>query len=83
MGKKIRQSAIRVSGELFDLGRKMMSSRSAENFSEYVRGLILLDAAHHSPDLLVGHDLPGWLTRDKRFAKYFFAREDHVTERTL
>ena len=83
MGKKIRQSAIRVSGELFDLGRKMMSNRSAENFSEYVRGLILLDAAHQSPNLLVGHDLPGWITRDKRFEKYFLTRDDNSTERTL
>ncbi len=45
MAKKTRQDAIRVSSGLFELGRKMMSSRGAETFSEYVRGLILLDAA--------------------------------------
>ena len=80
MGKKTRQNAIRVTSELFDLGRMMMASRGAENFSEYVRGLILLDAAHYSPDLLAGHDLPGWVTRDKRFERYFLTREDHAAE---
>jgi hypothetical protein len=30
-----------------------------------------LDAAHYSPELLAGHDLPGWITRDKRFENYF------------
>jgi hypothetical protein len=67
MAKKTRQNAIRVTSELFELGRKMMSNRGAENVSEYVRGLILLDAAHYSPELLAGHDLPGWITKDKRF----------------
>lgn len=75
MGEKTRQNAIRVTSELFELGRMMMSSRGAENFSEYVRGLILLDAAHHSPELLAGHDLPGWITRDERFEAYFLARK--------
>jgi hypothetical protein len=74
MGKKTRQNAIRVSSELFELGRKMMSNRGAENFSDYVRGLILLDAAHHSPELLAGHDLPGWITRDERFERVFSGR---------
>jgi len=76
MGKKTRQNAIRVSSELFELGRMMMSRRSAGNFSEYVRGLILLDAAHHSPELLAGHDLPGWITKDKRFEMYSLTRDD-------
>jgi hypothetical protein len=67
MAKKTCQNAIRVSSELFDLGRTMMSRRGAENFSDYVRGLLLLDAIHHSPDLVFGHDVPGWVTRDKRF----------------
>ncbi len=80
MGKKTRQNAIRVTSELFELGRMMMSRRSAGNFSEYVRGLILLDAAHHSPELLAGHDLPVWITRDKRFELYFFTREDNAVE---
>jgi hypothetical protein len=83
MGKKIRQNVVRVSDELYDLGRKMMSSRSAAGFSEYVRGLILLDAAQQSPNLLVGHDLPGWVTRDKRFEKYVLTRDDNSRERTL
>jgi hypothetical protein len=67
MAKKTRQNAIRVTSELFELGRKMMSNRGAENVSEHVRGLILLDAAHYSPELLAGHDLPRWITKDKRF----------------
>lgn len=83
MEKKIRKNVIRVSGELFELGRKMMSSRCAQNFSEYVRGLILLDAAHQSPNLLVGHDLPGWITRDKRFEKYFLTKDDNSREGSL
>jgi hypothetical protein len=76
MAKKTRQNAIRVTSELFELGRKMMSIRGAENFSEYIRGLMLLDAANHSPDLPAGIDLPGWITRDKRFVKYFFTKDD-------
>jgi hypothetical protein len=80
MGKKTRQNAIRMSSELFELGRMMMSSRGAENFSEYVRGLILLDAARHSPDLPAGHDLPGWVTRDERFEAYFLPRDDNAGE---
>jgi len=67
MAKKTRQNAIRVSAELFELGRRMMSARGAENFSEYVRGLLLLDAVQYSRGLLYGHDLPGWVTQDKRF----------------
>jgi hypothetical protein len=51
----------------FELGREMAVRRGAKNFSEYVQGLILLDAADVSPDLVFGHDLPGWTTRDKRF----------------
>jgi hypothetical protein len=80
MGKKTRQNAIRVTSELFELGRMMMSSRGAQNFSEYVRGLILLDAAQYSPELLAGHDLPGWITRDKRFERYFLTREGNAEE---
>lgn len=76
MAKKTRQDAIRVSSGLFELGRKMMSSRGAETFSEYVRGLILLDAANHPPKLLAGHDLPGWITRDERFEKCLVTKED-------
>ncbi len=76
MAKKTRQNAIRVTSELFELGRKMMTHRGAENFSEYIRGLILLDAVHRSPELLAGHDLPGWITRDKRFQEYFLTRND-------
>jgi hypothetical protein len=67
MEKKTKQNVVRVSNELFELGRKMAARRGAKNFSEYVRGLILLDAADASPDLVFGHDLPGWITRDKRF----------------
>lgn len=67
MAKKTRQNAIRVSSELFELGRSMTLTRGAGNFSEYVRGLLLLDAIRHSPDLVFGHDVPGWVTRDKRF----------------
>lgn len=80
MGKKTRQNAIRVTSDLFDLGRTMMSSRGAENFSDYVRGLILLDAAHQSAGLLAGHDLPAWITRDKRFERYVFTREEIAAE---
>ena len=80
MAKKTRQNAIRVSSELFELGRKMMSIRGAENFSEYIRGLMLLDSAYHSPDLSAGIDLPGWITRDKRFVKYFLIRDDNAKE---
>ncbi|HMD97486.1 MAG TPA: hypothetical protein VKM93_09195 [Terriglobia bacterium] len=67
MEKKTKQNVVRVSNELFELGREMAARRGAKNFSEYVRGLILLDAADISPDLVFGHDLPGWTTRDKRF----------------
>jgi len=67
MEKKTKQNVVRVSNELFELGRAMSTQRGAKNFSEYVRGLILLDAADASPDLVFGHDLPGWTTRDKRF----------------
>ncbi len=67
MEKKTKQNVVRVSNELFELGREMAARRGAKNFSEYVRGLILLDAADVSPDLVFGHDLPGWTTRDKRF----------------
>jgi len=67
MEKKTKQNVVRVSNELFQLGREMAARRGAKNFSEYVRGLILLDAADVSPDLVFGHDLPGWTTRDKRF----------------
>jgi hypothetical protein len=80
MGKKTRQNTMRVASELFELGRMMMSSRGAENFSEDVRGLILLEAANYSPELQAGHDLPGWITRDKRFEKYFLTREDNTGE---
>lgn len=80
MGKKTRQNAIRVTSELFELGRKMMSIRGAESFSEYVRGLLLLDAANYRPEMPAGHDLPGWITRDKRFEKYFFPRRDDNAE---
>ena len=69
MAKKTRQNVIRVSSELFDLGRKMMAKRGAENFSDYVRGLLLLDAADDSAELLFGHDLPGWVTGDRRFGE--------------
>jgi hypothetical protein len=79
MGKKTRQNAIRVTSELFELGRMMMSTRGADNFSEYVRGLILLDAAHCSPELVIGHDLPAWITRDKRFE---IANSDHRKRRS-
>ena len=75
MGKQTRQNAIWVTSELFELGRLMRSIRGAENFAEYVRGLILRDAAHHSPELLAGHDLPGWITRDKRFESVFFRQK--------
>jgi len=81
MRKKMIQNAIRVSSEFFDLERKMMSNRCAESFSAYIRGLVLLDAAYLSPDLLVGHDLPGWITRDKRFEEYFLTRNDHAGEK--
>jgi hypothetical protein len=67
MAKKTRQNAIRVSSDLFELGRKMMCMRGAENFSEYVRGLLLLDAVNYSRDLPLGHDIPGWVTKDNRF----------------
>ena len=67
MEKMTRQNVVRVSNELFELGRQMSARRGAKSFSEYVRGLILLDAADISPDLVFGHDLPGWTTRDKRF----------------
>ena len=77
MGKKTRQNAIRVTCELFEQGRKMMSNRGAVNFSEYVRGLILLDATKYSPELLAGHAPLGWLTRDKRFERYFLTRNDN------
>jgi len=65
--KKTRQNVVRVSNELFELGKEMSLRRGAKNFSEYLRGLILLDAAEVSPNSLFGHDLPGWTTRDKRF----------------
>jgi hypothetical protein len=67
MEKKTKQNVVRVSNELFELGREMAARRGAKNFSEYVRGLILLDAADVSRDLVFGHDLPGWITRDRRF----------------
>jgi hypothetical protein len=69
-----------MGSDLFDLARRLMSGRGAENFSEYLRGLILLDAAHDSPDLIIGHDLPGWITRDGRFATAF---SDHKLQRTV
>jgi hypothetical protein len=49
----------------------MMSRRGAETFSDYVRGLLLLDAADQSPELLLGHDFPAWVTRDRRFEEVF------------
>jgi hypothetical protein len=73
---------VKVISELFELGRIMMSSRGAENFSEYVRGLILLDAAHYSPELLAGPGLPGWITTDERFEKYFLPGDDNAGEMT-
>jgi hypothetical protein len=58
MAKKTKQNAIRLSSELFELGRKTMSRRGAETFSDYVRGLLLLDAADQSIELLFGHNFP-------------------------
>ena len=71
MAKKTKQNAIRLSTELFELGRKMMFRRGAETFSDYVRGLLLLDAADQSSELLLGHDFPAWVTRDRRFEEVF------------
>jgi hypothetical protein len=80
MEKKTKQNVVRVSNELFELGREMAARRNAKNFSEYVRGLILLDAADHSPDLVFGHDLPGWTTRDKRFEQAISRMKNNSVE---
>jgi len=80
MEKKTKQNVVRVSNELFDLGREMAVRRGAKNFSEYVRGLILLDATDVSPDLVFGHDLPGWTTRDKRFEQAISRMKNNPVE---
>jgi hypothetical protein len=81
MAKKTKQNALRLSSELFELGRKMMSRRGAETFSDYVRGLLLLDAADQSLELLLGHDFPAWLTKDRRFEEVFSRTRDGNPER--
>lgn len=67
--KKTVQVAIRFSAEMLKMAGDMMSRRKAESFPDYVRGLILLDAADIDPDLAMGHDIPGWMTKDKRYWK--------------
>jgi hypothetical protein len=71
MAKKTKQNAIRLSSELFELGRKTMSRRGAETFLDCVRGLPLLDAADQSLELLFAHDFPARVTRDRRFEEVF------------
>ncbi len=73
MSKKTSQSAVRFCSELLELAQRMAGARHAANFSEYVRGLVLLDAAYLYPTVLVGFEIPAWLTRDERFIRQFLA----------
>ena len=47
MRKKDKQHAIRISSDLYVLAKQVMETRSITNFSEYIRGLVLIDIAYH------------------------------------
>lgn len=65
--KKEVQVAIRFSDSMLKLTNKMMSQRKAASFPDYLRGLILLDAGEEDGSLILGHDIPGWVTTDNRY----------------
>lgn len=78
--KLSKQVAIRYSDDMLKLMKKLMAHRKAPSIPDYLRGLILLDASQHDGNLIAGHGIPGWLTRDERYLEHLReaskARED-------
>lgn len=58
---------IKVEQQIFDLAHTVARVRRAKNLSDYVRGLVLLDAMELAPNLICAYGLPGWITLDRRF----------------
>ena len=62
-----KQRVTRFREDTIHLARRIMTVRKATTFSDYLRGLILLDACELDPDLAAGLGVPSWLTTDKRY----------------
>lgn len=49
--KKDKKKAVRIEDALFELAREVMQEHDLDNFSEYVRGLLILDAQTHGKSI--------------------------------
>lgn len=67
--KKTVQVAIRYSDDMMALAKQLVGARKAASFPDYLRGLIYLDACEADPELVLGLDVPGWLSADKRYRR--------------
>lgn len=67
--KKSVQVVMRFSEEMLKILQKMAAQRKAATVSDYVRGLVLIDAGREDVDRIIGHDVPAWVTTDRRYTE--------------
>lgn len=58
--KQIKPRTVRVDERLFQIALSRVTETGADDFSDYVRGLIVADALA-SPMKITGIDIPGWI----------------------